>query len=420
MSLIQYGELSLENINFSKNDNFFSDLIMEVKRLRRDFKEVFPKRVNPEKPEDSGFFSKIIKKHTNLTVPMSFLPIEYGYNAAVQPPQFDKNHPLYDPARKKHFTSKDSEKLLKKGLVSGSVNLQTGKVSGTWTEIDHWLFITPNIITNSYFTDEELAAIILHEVGHLITYYIFLGRFLTCNHAMHEINSRWNDSISYDHKVKIIEHVNKSISGMALDPDSLAEVKNSETVTSMVVSQFANAPMSASGTSGFDYRSWEALSDQYAVRNNAALAIASGVAKVEKMGGNSSYWSDGKHFIMNLFTLPILIISLPMVILMMLMNKPYDTYDPPGERISRIRREAINAIKDTKMSKTQRRQYSDDMEQIQLLIDETNDKDSWFMFMWKTVIPSVRNEGKDISLLKDLELLANNELYVAANKLNSL
>lgn len=414
-----FGELSLENINFADNKEFFNALVVEVKRLRRDLKKVLPKRINPEKPVDAGYFGKIIKEHTKLNVPMTFLPVEYGYNAAVQPPQFDKNHPLYTPANKMYLSSKDSKDRLSNGLVTGSVDLATGKVSGEWTKIEHWLYVTPMIVSTSEFTDEELAGIILHEVGHLITYYVYLGRVLSLNHALHEINSRWNDSMSYDHKVNLIKHVNSSIDMMALDPDALAEVKGSQTVTTMVVSEFANAPISAHNTSSMDYRSWEALSDQYAMRNGAGLHIASGVAKLSRLNGNSSYWSDGRHFIMNIFSLPFIVIGLPMVVLMMLMNKPYDTYDPPGERLKRIRREAINAVKNTKMPKDVRRQYENDIDQMQKLIDETNDKDSWLMFTWKHVIPSVRREEKNAEILNQLELLANNELFVLANKLKS-
>lgn len=421
MSLMN-SVFSMENISYSKNRDFLNSLTVAVGDLRKNLDSVLDKHgtIRDNDFKSIGYFSSIIKMYSGLNVDSTFLSDAYGHNAAALPPTFDRNNVLNDPNRRKFIKPKQGIKAARgKDVISGGVNLNTGMVYGEWAEVKHWILITPKILRDPFFTNVDIAAIILHEIGHLVTYYLFLGRVLTANHVLLELTSQWNKSKTYDHRVELLKTAGKTMDLNAIDPDALARIEDSTTVTGLLISEYANQPVSANGTELFDYRAWEALSDQYASRQGASMEIAVAVSKLSKVGGHSSYWSNGKHLIINLFTLPIIAISLPIVILMMLMHKPYDTYDPVGERLTRIRNDAVNAIKNKKMTRDERRKYQNDIEQIDKLIAETNDRESWLMVTWKTIIPSIRRQEKTAKILKDLEKLANNDLYLMANKLNS-
>lgn len=415
-------ETSMESVAFMKNKDFFNALVIEVSKLRKVLDSELPRRLPTTGIYPIDYFSKTIKKYTNLKIRPGFAPLVFGYNMAIQPPQVDKNHPLYSDQFKKAVKLEDIKRLLAKngGPVEGGIDIRTGRVFGAWAEIECDLYFGVPLLKESTVTDKSIASLILHELGHCISYFYVLGNVLTLSHVIAELTSKWNGTESEIHRVEIARIVKNQMDIDAIDPTAMATLKDGDMVSTIVVSEYANKKSSYTNTPMLDYRTWEAMSDQYVVRNNAGYDLAVALDQLERLRGHPAYWSDGQYLLLNIFSIPFLVLTLPSVVLMMMFFKPYTEYDPPKERLQRIRNDMVNAIKNTNMPVDMARTYQNDIEEVDKLIASVNNREPWLDYIWKRIIPSIRKEEKRAKALKDFELLASNDLFLASNSFKTL
>ena len=115
---------------------------------------------------------------------------------------------------------------------------------------------------------------------------------------------------------------------------------------------------------------------------------------------------------------PALIIALPLTLIFLNTNEKL--YDEPKERMERIRRDMVNELKRDKIDKDYRDQVLTDIEVIETITKEMNDKRSFLQFFHSTVYPKARHQYNQMRFQQDLEILTNNDVFVRAQKLKTL
>lgn len=411
--------ISLEMISYNVKSDFFKDLILAVAKLREDLPK-FDKKLKRGKEVEYGPIKDIIFKHTGILVKDYLVPNSYGISPAIVPPDLDRNNPILHPLKSNVFTNRQLKEQVKKsdsGILSGEIDYSKGTVGGDFSKVESLLIIPNMILTTKAFTNAEIASMLLHECGHVFSYFMYLSRTVTINHVLGQLTEEFNKVETSKEQIELIEETNKMLKVDTLDAEDLAKVKDGERVSTVIVSEVVKHRLSYTDTPVFDFRTWEAMSDQYASRNGASVDLASGLDKMYRMFDMPAYWSTGKYVMVNVFTAPFIVLSLPILLLATLISEPYDAYDKPKDRLKRIRREMVNALKNKSLSKGQSKTIQEDIDKVDGLLNEMSDRSDLVDVVWRLMNPALNRDRKQTAYLNELEIMANNDLYVRANRL---
>lgn len=414
--------LSLEGISHRANTKLFSDVVDAFETIRNDSRRLTTRARSNEKILDDANVVNIVRAHTGLSIKFKSGP-EVGINAYVMPPHLDKNHPLLSDVHRYYYSNNDAKRRIKmaRGAIQGEIDLSTGKVSGVYTKITSEVFVASQILQGDLFTSEEAAAVFLHEIGHLMTYYEYLGRNVLINHVMEDVHKEYTKSGTDRHRVELLEVTKKGLGLDDIDPELAAQAKKEATFRSLIVSELARETHSATGTPYYDLRTWEALADQYVSRLGGGRALAIGLDKIHRYYGVQGYESNTVFLISEIFSVLFATIFLPFTVLFMLMNKmPFDIYDPPKDRLDRIRKDLIAAMKDPKIDSEYRRRIKADVDAIEALMKDIQPRETTLLKLWKMLSPDLRKQFDRAKLVQELEALKDNTLFVRFNTLKSM
>jgi hypothetical protein len=411
--------LGLEAIQV-QNELFFKDLVLAFARLRG--------LQNPDAKAIAGVgFAEIVKRHTKLTINFN-LDKSNDINAYVIPPMVDKNNPLIYDWWKPYIDNTDVKKFIKakrSDIIKGYVDLQRGEVGGVFSEIVHQVYVHRGLVDTNRLSDEERAAIFLHEIGHLFTYYEFLGHTLTTNVILHSATQAFFKSDDLIKRTQIVDETCKALDISLDDPEALVHCTSKEVFQTVVLRKAILEAKSSTGSPIYDITATEALADQYAIRQGAGRFLATGLDKIHRhYGGSASYQSTAIHLLATVIrVLLFFVMILPtfgLIFLILLINPAMKLYDDPGARLGRMRRELVAGLKDQSMPAAQRKAWVDDIEAIDALLKNIDDKRTLMEMFYTSVLPGGRRQYQQLKFQVDLERLVNNQLFVTAEKLTHL
>lgn len=422
MGKLQEYVSSLEAIDFQYNALFFRELTAKIQAIRDsgDYSD--------EELKKSGI-DALIKEHTGISCTVKVDKEFRGYNAYVYPPQLDKNHPLLNYWRRHVGGSADGLAAIKAAgkAVEGLVDLKRGRVAGVFANIPIRIYITIDLLRDSYnrFTASEVAAILLHEIGHVFTYFEFIVMTLTTNHALEAVSRALLSTHDKEYKVRIVKEASKQLNAPLDDPEALAESTNATVIHTVILESKLRGMRSSLGSDIYDQRSWEYLADQYATRHGAGRELATALDKISRIYGDPSVLPSTLHVIIEAYKVVVFIgmsltlFLLPVVILLMI-NPLVGDYDRHGERLTRIRQQLVEALKNRRLSKIYRDQLLEDIKAIDQLLAKVKDKSTLLEAIWKYLVPAGRKQWKQTVIQKELEELAANDLFVAAARLQQI
>jgi hypothetical protein len=413
---------SFESIAYQKDGRFFSAVVEAMIYLRESDQNLTGGKNDLSLIKASGI-ERAVKKYSNISIKFKS-DRNHGINAYVLPPDLDKNHPLLTASRRLYFSNADATKRLKKakGSITGSMDLRKGTVSGVYADIVSEVFVSSQIVQETRFSVEEAAAIFLHEIGHLVSYYEYLGRSILLNHVMGDLVKAFNETDSIKNKVELVKVSSDLLDLNLSEPTAIASLKDGEAVQNLIVSEYINVPSSATNTRVYDYRNWEALADQYVSRLGGGLYLATGLDRLFRITGSTTYMSNKKFLVIE--TVSVLLLStvgLPLFILLTMMvgfKETEELYDPPIDRVTRIRRDILNAMKESNVDKKYRTRLQNDIDVIDNLVEGLKDRTGVIDYIWKNIYGPNRKAQMRLKSMQKLESLANNELFVKANQLN--
>lgn len=385
---------------------------------------------------DIARIAAVIKKHTNLSVQVG-LDTTLVPNAYVIPPKVDKNHPIVNEWRRAFNANTDGINSINftNGAAFGGVDFETGKVSGVFSKLTSEIWITKGAIEGYgqiRLTSGEITGMIIHEIGHVITYFATLGQTFRTAFILDGFVRETLKVNEKEARYKLIREFESETGVTISDKVRVAESENEGSIATVVLSDIIESSRSQYGTTLYDMRSWEALSDQYAARMGCAGELASALDKLYGIYEPMYYRGTFKYLMVEigkflgvflLITANALLLNILglVIIFVYLSASPHQReYDNPHERLVKLRNELIAQLKDKNINKERSASLLADIEAINRALDNVKDRHSFFEKFWLVVSPYTRRQVKMGKEIQELEQLVNNEIFVEAAKLKKL
>lgn len=445
---------SNESIDY-QDDSWFNQLSSMVQQLRLDLIKCNKYSELDEctkKHEINSFLKKRFGMDIELGICKGELP-----NAYVTPPVLDNNHPLVTDLKKRSGTYKE---LIKKhygknNILRGEVDLKKAKVSGDFSKIkievklSRWWFQF-NKDADFNAENSEVAAVILHEIGHGFTYFEYLSRSLVRNFLIQAHLEEFMQVKTKELKVKCIMDMKKNnILPKNTKPEDLVEEDGNGNITRLCRMSFDYTTFD----DDFKYTNQtnsEVLADQFVMRMGGGEHQIIALNKIYKYMSDNYNNNRRSYYTMvgiNVAALTYLTLTgsvVPAIILMgmigainiMLSSIGFHVdYDNAPDRANKMKRELIGQIKkwniDEDILVKIVRQYdviSEEMEKNKLLMswwqrfglsDYINDTiTNWFGSTW---FGTKATQGRISALEKqnEIERLINNELYIESARMRT-
>lgn len=429
LSSLTRNALSMENIKHQLDPAFFNKVVDCFKHLKESKAslETYNKETIAAIKESK--IQDVTKQYTNITVNLT-VKDEYGYNAAVIPPRIDKNHPLVNVYRREVFDNQDFYRVKRKTERSvGKVDLDKGTVSGIFAEITSEIFVSQKIIKDKRFTAEQAASLYLHEIGHVMTFYIYLGQTVLVTHVLGNLKRRLNDAEVSEQRVEIMKEVRNDLDLDSISDDDLTNLKGDVAIQTLFLSAMVNNTRNSdTGNPMIDTITAEALADQYVTRLGGGRILATTLDRMNRYAGADEYVSNMGYLFRSIISIVAFIfftvasagLLLVLSVYIIGFSVPFDEYDTLPQRINRIRNDIVDRMKDRNLSKDQRLVLKDDLEQVDAIQKEMKEREGVFLSIWFAVNPKARRQRKHMKYIHQLEDLANNDLFAVSNKLQSM
>ena len=270
--------LGLETIDFQKDDTFeqFTALFDDLKKsnfentkLVKQIKELTFKRFG---------INANVKIVTNFWI-----------GTSVELPSFQLNHGLFSQAIRNFLkgakdADEDYQRLLKikdfKRL--NTVDLKNAKVTGIFNELVYAIYVDTEQLR--HLDSQECAAIYLHEVGHLFTYFEQMVKITTTNLVLLNVASLTQSSLTYENKAMVFELADDilEVDHTKINPNL---VNNDKAVATIYLSKIMYQTKSTTGSSWYDNVSTEQMADQFVSRLGGGRFLITGLDKLYKTGG---------------------------------------------------------------------------------------------------------------------------------------
>ena len=409
---------AMEAIDFQYKSKLFSRLTAWCAQLRME-------KVFTSKALQDSDLGKIIEEETNLQFIFKIDPVA-DPNAAVLTVQLDRNNPIY--ANFLHQYLDNDELLRAKSLlgntIEGLIDYQKAKVGGVFAKVKNTMWLTVGLVASKMLSDEEVAAVICHEIGHTFTIFSQIASLVSLNYIVDDLSKRLLGT--NDRKVQItILHEYDSKYGIKLpEEELLATVDNKQKFVTKVVTDVVKNSRNSEGDYVFSLRNCEMAADQFAARMGAGRAIVTGLNKMYAAWGQDQYHSKTVHYMIqafqimlnstmigaSLFIAPMF--SIIFVFAMVVARPQEKVYDDPMERFTRVRNEYIVALKRLDISREMKQVYLDDIKSMDNVINALNKNVGWLEWVWDNWIPSGKRTKAAMEYQQLIERMGNNDLFM--------
>jgi hypothetical protein len=411
------GIMSLESIGFQSTD-FLESLVKTIEPIRKLDTRLKDKEYFNSKEVTA--LSSCVEKYTNIKV--NFGPCSFG--AMVYLPKVYNSNVLINNDIKELSQLLDidcEEAILKIGkfskdkILKGSVDLKNAKVDGVFKEIQSDIFFDRKIMSEgSKLTTYELAAILIHEIGHIFTHLEYVTRSVTTNQSLSMLLKCLDKNITLDKKEIVFNTLigeknnNKEAVKLAMN------AKSKQEVTIITLQQDIELSKSELGVSVYDYTSSEYLADQFAARFGASRYV---VTALNKLNNNIRVLP----LVINVVDILVayLVPFYTMVILLKILSSDNkNIYDDEKSRYVRLKLQNIERLKDLKLPDELKNYFLDQNKEIDLIINNLNEYKDLYSVLAYWIKPGFRKEKDFEDLQKDLEKLSNNNLFEKAAQLS--
>lgn len=319
----------------------------------------------------------------------------------------------------------------------GGVDINTAKLSGLFSELPFTIYMpfdhiqTGNFGEKYRFTSEEMAAIFLHEIGHFFTYCEVFNRTVTTNQALAAMSKELDGAYSVSQRELIIGKTVDDLNLKDVDIKALATNDKKVIVETAIVSEVVEKSRSELGISVYDTNSSEFMADQFAARHGAGRHLMTGLNKFQTLfGGDRAYDSAPLYYFKQLLSIviqfmpPFNIILIPLNIIGILLggdsNDAGGIYDSPEARFRRIKHDTLARLKNRLISNDEKKRILADLDAMEKAMEGIKDRREWREYIATTLIPVYRKYRKTKLLQQQLEILANNPLFVRSAELATL
>ncbi len=425
--------LTMEAIAYQGRSLLFHDLTIA-------FREFMALDVQNEREFAKLNLAGIVKRHTGLTVDFKLdtSPGMESANAYAIPVVLDVNNPLLSPLRNLNLDSTINQFADGHSKIStyvkdlrGSLDLAKSKVTGVFAQIPTTMAVGVGLWKYAGMSAEEVAAIALHEIGHIFTYFEALLQSASTNMVLATATAALAKTEDEQVRLKLVFETQQLLNAKVEDPKALAKADvSAEVFSSIMLKSMIDSPLhAATGSTIYDMRSAEFVADQFAARHGAGRALVIALDKLHRKVSPDYR----RHIAMHMLTEGVRVgatlavaIAFPVTalvlgtLLLTFTNPEFKVYDDPGERLHRIKNDLVQSLKNTKLAKEKRKQLLDDIEFIDSVREGVKDRRSVFTYLWIAVSSKRRDQFHQMRIQQELEGIANNDLFVQSSKLQSM
>ena len=378
--------------------------------------------------EEMKALSAIIKHHTNLRIAPS-LGTEIG--PAISVPDLTRNSSLRSPVQSYMQGANLQHDLWDAdGLIKGRIDYKNNWVDGYYATVPFVMYLPKDIFhKKSNFTPEELAAIILHEVGHAFMYLALLAYTTITTFHMHFIANRWISATPKERELWLIAIARTKGGKDAIDVAEVAKCDDVNVVEVMVISAVNENMRSEIGYSYYEMVAFETMADHYATRCGAGRDLVTALDKLFTTGRILEKRSVGTYIMIEVFKFVVLCFNIPIISSMFrgiaTRMVGYDfgspLYDKPQDRIRRIKMSLIDDLKNENLKVEDKYEIVETIKYIDTILDTTSDRRQWVaLVLEKMAFTNTYRQRKGQLFYRELEVLANSDLYVRSAELETL
>lgn len=437
MKKLNLPTVSMEAINYQGRSLLLFDLVSSIELLRTN------PAIDQAALDRSGLAGAIFKR-TGIRVELLLTDHTEPYENFAEPPVVNASNPYFRLLQgyalaDEHVPVLDRHQRALRLAVEtmGWVDLKTGRVNGVFSTLINRVYIAKSLLDDRSYTSEEVAAVYLHEVGHLFSYFETVAYTSASNSV---IETAIQAIQATDEKVLKYKLISQSLSVFGItDKDAIeavVEEVDGTVIRALLIKTMEQAEqgrvkqLSQEKDAHLNFRSIEHMADQFAIRNGASLPLATAQHKLAKRVGIHSYGRSKAAFLavqavrygaligLTFASPPIGICMAFMVGLLLTADAVESDYrQEPGERIARIKSDVVQLLKNTRLDNKLRKQLLEDVEAIDAVRQDAKEHDGVIRFLWRSLSPSSRRQATLREFQKGLEDLINNDLFIHANRL---
>jgi hypothetical protein len=285
-------------------------------------------------------------------------------------------------------------------------------------------------VPNQYrFTSEEMAAVVLHEIGHFFTYCEMFSRTVTTNQVLAATVKELDGTYDVYKREVIIGRAVDDLKLKDVDVVALAKIDKRSILETAIVTEVTEKSRSELGVSIYDSTASEQMADQFATRHGAGMHLVTALDKLHRYMGDSHAYQSTPLFMFTqiisialMFIPPVCFFTIPLNLIGILVGGFGDdgdnTYDTPEVRFRRIKQDAVNRLKNRSISEVEKKRTLADIEAMEKVMSQIEDKREWREYIATTIIPVYRKYRKTKLLQQQLEQLASNPLFVRSAELS--
>lgn len=407
---------SLEAIDFQFNRDDIARFKTAFTELGKDF----------SKENANKLIAPLVKEICGLTVDFA---IDGAVNAAVHFPKSIKSHPFYDEIIREYTSDSAQRKTYrKKNDFWIAVDRRNGQIRGTPTKFTHHMVLGAGIfdddtVKGSKATGVMRAAVIAHEIGHLVGFYEWAHRLTTTNFLLGGFVEELVTATDKKQRLTVIRNVQKDGLLKGIDGELLS-AKTADEIKLLVYQSERERSRYDLGTDIYDPRNWEAIADQYVSRMGLQLGLAQAADLFFYGKRRDAYIEMALSYA---FAIGITAaagavggVFIPLVGLLAFFGSGQHAfiYDDPKKRVDLIRKETIKRMKVAPDAET-KRVLLKEIDAIDVIANKFVDVVGFYQFVGRTFFPVRRGEYRKIAAQKLLEDFSASELNVAAARLEA-
>lgn len=427
--------LGNESIAF-QNDAYFKDLTLII----QDYRESQAK-TDDELQKVSVRLDMCTSKHTGITTSSTILSQGNGSEAFIAIPSLTRGNVLSRASVNKYLDKNFSAENISFYMVEkkGWIDPANARIGGAFSEIMFKLFMSKQYLSGSdglgaRFSCEEVASIIMHEVGHAFTFIQFLADTIIVNAVLQRACQEVMNA-NVDAKVKII--LTRAADDMGLkDREWLEAIEPGTDKISafrVLVSAVQIEPRAMDNKRYFAKDQAEELADIFAVRHGAGRALITARAKFKYQSSSYPYLRTIGWALSGFIAAPILPwVGIPVAIISSLRlvglvgKNLFDAAFPDDlptfkQEATKIRNQFVEQIKASKLPKEDLAEIIESINLTDKIIQGyTGDFDpsvlSKFVDMFRRGKMDLRNSRE---YTNKLENLASNDLFIRSAQLGA-
>ena len=425
------SRLSMEAVDWDDDGTLFSDIARVISEFRSEVKANDPLAADKLLHSE---FGRVIRKHMGMKATLT-IDNSNSINAYIIVPAIDRNNPILHRFANSAIANRTVlDKLVKEEELYALFDRKEGRLGGILAEVDHPIYITRGMLFNGdKFSPREIAAVILHELGHAFSYYEGLSYYIRQNVILASNVAEFRDTADAQTRLRIISRLKaEKLLPKEFDENRVASAgdKYTTVVISMGQRMIAEDPNSIFHNS----TTFESAADQFAIRKGAGLYLAKALTKIYKQYNSGAFeyyfglFVSVAMVIMNILFIVIGVVH-PLYLMLGLVSfmtglirgafsDALSSYDTPRDRLKRIRTEMIGRLKKQDVSDAVRKETLKTFDGLDELLKANDQHYNANETLGKLIYDRIDGlfiRQKDAKKRQQaLEDLLNNELYISA------